>query len=118
MKPTILARNAYSGSLLLVIPALVLPFGILAQQPAPIPQTTNWTVEQDHQNMMEQLGIKALRPGPSGVDTAPNHANYDESKANPFPNLPAVLGLKNGGKVTSPGMWWAQRRPEIVEDRS
>jgi hypothetical protein len=24
------------------------------------------TTEQDHQNMMDQLGIKALRPGPSG----------------------------------------------------
>ncbi len=27
---------------------------------------TGWTAAQDHQNMMEQLGIKALRPGPSG----------------------------------------------------
>src|SRR5437773_12397498 len=26
----------------------------------------DWTAEQDHQNMMDQLGIKALRPGPSG----------------------------------------------------
>lgn len=66
--------------------------------------------------MMEQLGIKALRPGPSGNENAPNHANYDESKANPFPNLPDVLTLKNGRKVTTPAMWWNQRRPEIVED--
>ena len=29
--------------------------------------------------MMDQLGIKALRPGPSGNEKAPNHANYDES---------------------------------------
>ena len=35
--------------------------------------------------MMDQLGIKALRPGPSGNEKAPNHANYDESLANPFP---------------------------------
>jgi hypothetical protein len=66
--------------------------------------------------MMDQLGIKALRPGPSGNDSAPNHANYDESKANPFPNLPDVLMLKNGKKVTTAEMWWNQRRPEIVED--
>ena len=65
---------------------------------------------------MEQLGIKALRPGPSGNEAAPNHANYDESKANPFPGLPPVLVLRNGVKVTSPRMWWEQRRPEIVED--
>ena len=35
--------------------------------------------------MMEQLGIKALRPGPSGNESAPNHANYDEALANPYP---------------------------------
>ena len=74
------------------------------------------TAEQDHQNMMDQLGIKALRPGPSGDAKAANHANYDESLANPFPNLPDVLTLKNGKKVTTAAMWWNQRRPEIVED--
>jgi hypothetical protein len=66
--------------------------------------------------MMDQLGIKALRPGPSGNEADPNHANYDESLANPYPNLPDVLTLKNGTRVTTPEMWWKQRRPEIVED--
>jgi hypothetical protein len=66
--------------------------------------------------MMEQLGIKALRPGPSGNESAPNHANYDEALANPYPNLPDPLRLANGKKVTTPEMWWKQRRPEIVED--
>src|SRR5262245_29188990 len=66
--------------------------------------------------MMTQLGIRKLRPGPSGNEAAPNHANYDEATANPFPNLPDVLTLKNGRKVTSAAMWWNQRRPEIVED--
>jgi len=78
--------------------------------------TKTWTAGQDHQNMMEQLGIRALRPGPSGNESAPNHANYDESLANPYPNLPDVLTLKNGKKVTTREMWWKQRRPEIVED--
>jgi len=78
--------------------------------------TKNWTAAEDHQNMMDQLGIKALRPGPSGNEAQPNHANYDESLANPYPDLPAVLTLKNGKKVTTPAMWWNQRRPEIVED--
>src|SRR5205807_2252837 len=55
-------------------------------------------------------------PGPSGNETAPNHANYDEATANPYPNLPDVLTLKNGKKVTTPATWWNQRRPEIVED--
>jgi lysophospholipase L1-like esterase len=110
--------------LLAVLPATCL-FG--QQPPAPasaaapadgssLPQPMNWTAAQDHQNMLDQLGIKALRPGPSGKESAPNHANYDESKANPFPNLPDVLLLKNGKKVTTAAMWWNQRRPEIVED--
>jgi hypothetical protein len=65
--------------------------------------------------MMDQLGIKALRPGPSGNEKAPNHANYDESKANPYPDLPDPLKLNNGQPVTTPQIWWDQRRPEIVE---
>ena len=78
--------------------------------------TKNWTAAEDHQNMMEQLGIKALRPGPSGTESAPNHANYDEATANPFPDLPDALTLRNGKKVTTAATWWNQRRPEIVED--
>ena len=66
--------------------------------------------------MLSQLGITKLRPGPSGNESAPNHANYDEATANPFPNLPEVLTLKNGRKVTSAATWTTQRRPEIVED--
>src|SRR6202451_1327937 len=78
--------------------------------------TKDWTAAEDHQNMMDQLGIKALRPGPSGTESAPNHANYDEATANPFPNLPEVLTLKNGKKATTAALWWNQRRPEIVDD--
>ena len=84
--------------------------------PAALPPPVAFTDEQDHKNMMDQLGIKALRPGPSGDESAPNHANYDESLANPYPNLPDVLALKDGQKVTTAEMWWNQRRPEIVED--
>jgi hypothetical protein len=75
-----------------------------------------WTTRQDHQNMMEQLGIKVLRPGPSGRMGATNSANYDPAKANPFPDFPDPLVLKNGRRVTTAQVWWKQRRPEIVED--
>jgi hypothetical protein len=75
-----------------------------------------WTTAEDHQNMLAQLGIRKLRPGPSGNESAPNHANYDEATANPFPDLPEVLTLKNGKKVTKADSWWKQRRPEIIED--
>jgi hypothetical protein len=66
--------------------------------------------------MMEQLGIIRLRPGPSGQSGRTNSANYDPAQANPFPDLPDVLTLKNGQKVASAERWWKQRRPEIVED--
>ena len=65
--------------------------------------------QQDHQNMMEQLGIAKLRPGPSGQAGRPDSANYDEAKANPFPDLPEVLVLKDGAKVTSAEMWKVRR---------
>jgi hypothetical protein len=74
-----------------------------------------FTGDQDRQNMMDQLGIKALRPGFSGNENAPNHANYDEAKANPYPNVPDPLTMNDGSKVTTPEMWWKQRRPELVE---
>lgn len=76
----------------------------------------NFTTQQDHQNMMEQLGITRLRPGYSGNVDDPNSANYDESIATPYPVLPDLLTLKNGKKVTTTQQWWEQRRPEIVED--
>jgi hypothetical protein len=99
-----------SGTALFILIAFS---GLFAQSPV---DTKAWTAAEDHQNMMDQLGIKALRPGPSGNETAPNHANYDEATANPYPNLPDVLTLRNGKRVTTSAMWWNQRRPEIVED--
>ena len=71
--------------------------------------------EQDHQLMMDRLGIRALRPGPSGDASAPNPANYDEAKANPFPNWPDPLVMNNGHAVTTPDTWHRLRRPEIIE---
>jgi hypothetical protein len=72
---------------------------------------------EDHKKIMDLLGIKSLRSGRNGMNPqAENYANYDESKANPYPNLPDPLVLKNGQKVTTAQMWWNQRRPEIVED--
>jgi len=82
-----------------------------------LPQPVKLTAQQDHQRMMELLHITSLRPGRNGMNPrSPNYANYDESKANPYPDLPDPLVLKNGQKVTTAEMWWNQRRPEIVED--
>jgi hypothetical protein len=84
-----------------------------AADPAP---PAELTAEQDHKLMMEKLGIKALRQGANGRDpAAPNYANYDESKANPYPTLPDPLMLANGKPVKSAKDWWKKRRPELVE---
>jgi hypothetical protein len=83
---------------------------------AELPPLVTFTAQQDHENMMKQMGITVLRPGPSGNEADPNHANYDEALANPCPQLPDLLTTKKGKKVTTPDIWWKERRPEIVED--
>jgi lysophospholipase L1-like esterase len=102
-----------TGLPILAFGAVAIP--ALAQQ-GTLPAPLEWTAEQDHQNMQQQLGIDALRPGPSGRDDAPNPANYDESIANPFPIWPDLLTLDDGEPVTSASDWWSKRRPEIVAD--
>ena len=67
--------------------------------------------EKEHQREMDALGIKELRPGVDADPKSPRAANYDESKANVYPNLPDPLVLDNGKHVTTAKMWWAERRP-------
>jgi hypothetical protein len=90
--------------------------GVLRGQQGSSPAPKTWTTAEDHQNMMAQLGIRKLRPGPSGTAGAPNQANYNEATANPYPDLPDALTLKNGKKVTTADVWWKQRRAEILEE--
>jgi hypothetical protein len=80
------------------------------------PMPVTMSTQEDHKQMLSQLGITKLRPGPNGNETAPNHANYDEEKANPFPKLPDALILRDGMPVKTAEDWWNKRRPEIVED--
>ena len=76
----------------------------------------NFTSRQNQENMMKQLVITRLRPGPSGNESAPDHANYDTTKADPCPQLPDILTTNTGKKVTTADWWWKVRRPEIIED--
>jgi hypothetical protein len=104
-----------------VVSMLVVPLTALcvaAADPAPPPPApVKLTAQQDHAKMMEQLGITSLRRGAEGMNRqAPNYQNTDESKANPWPNLPDALATKDGTKVTTPKAWWEKRRPEIIED--
>lgn len=97
---------------------LVTAVNVCAQQPvestaAKTPMV--FTTQQDHQNMLEQLGITALRPGRNSSPGAPHAANYDEASANPFPELPALLQTASGQAVDTSEAWRTQRRPEIVD---
>jgi hypothetical protein len=95
---------------------LDLPSFMARASAASAPEPVTFTTQQDHENMKEQLGITRLRPGPTARAGTTNSANYDPATANPFPDLPDPLTLRNGRKVTSTEVWWQQRRPEIVED--
>ena len=67
----------------------------------------------EREREMKVLGIKEMRPGVTAYDIgAPGNANYDEAKANPYPNLPPLLVMKDGTKVTTPAQW-KKRREEI-----
>ena len=72
--------------------------------PSPVPLSA----VEDHQRLKELLGMTSFRRRTT--------TNYEESKANPYPDLPDPLTLKNGQKVTTASLWWNERRPEIVED--
>jgi hypothetical protein len=79
-------------------------------------QAQQKATQEDRQKMLDLLGIKELRPGRNGSNPrVANFANYDESKANPYPKLPEPLVFNNGKPVKSAKEWWSKRRPEIVE---
>ena len=66
----------------------------------------------DHQNMMDQLGVKAIRRGPDPND----QSTFDEARANPYKDsMPEVLRMKDGARVTV-SKQWPKRRAEIVAD--
>ena len=67
------------------------------------PPQVKFTGDGDHQNMMDQLGIKALR---RGADPN-NQSTFDEATANQYP-LPALMTMKDGTKVVTPELWWAR----------
>ncbi|MBZ5624603.1 MAG: acetylxylan esterase [Acidobacteriia bacterium] len=88
-----------------------------SRTPGSLPEPVKLSPQDDHQRLMDLLHITEVRRGRDGNNKeSPYYANYDESKANPYPNLPDPLVLKNGKKVTKAADWWSKRRPEIVED--
>ena len=76
------------------------------------------TAAEDRERLLGLLGLKdsQMRPPPAGDARAANATNYEQAKANVYPNLPDPLLLKNGQRITHEDQWWSQRRPEIVAD--
>jgi hypothetical protein len=74
--------------------------------------------EQDRERTLALLGLREsdMRHRPSSDANAPDATNFDEAKANVYPNTPDPLLLKSGKRVTTADQWWSQRRPEIVAD--
>jgi (4-O-methyl)-D-glucuronate---lignin esterase len=111
-------RRLVARAALALLVAIVPPFGAALAQPPSGAELEKLRAETaaDHAAMLARLGIRELRPGPSGDESKPDHANYDESLANPYPALPDPLTLKSGAKVATADSWWDRRRPEIVAD--
>jgi hypothetical protein len=89
--------------------ALLAPPSSLAQDKPPeaVPAAYD-----DYQNMLDQLGIKKMRPGRDGRgrDTS------DEATANPYKgSMPDLMTFKDGTKVKTADQW-PKRRAEIVEE--
>jgi lysophospholipase L1-like esterase len=106
--PTVKQRRSSHRFLgaILVLAILLAPGGARGQN---LPPRGRY---DDHQNMMDQLGIKAIRRGPDPN----NQSTFDEARANPYTDsMPDVLMLKDGTKVTR-AKQWPKRRAEIVED--
>jgi len=68
---------------------------------------------QERAREMKLLGIAGMRAPLSAYDIGkPGNANYDEAKANPYPGLPPLMALRDGGKVKTAAQW-RKRRAEI-----
>ncbi len=92
---------------------LSVPFWLLSPAQR---QLLDKLTEEDHADMLRQLGITKMRPGRDPNAGSTNPPNYDEARANPYPDWPQLLVTKGGEKVTTADQWWHVRRPEIVED--
>jgi lysophospholipase L1-like esterase len=91
------------------VPALIVPVILILSSLQPAAAQAGY---DDHKNMMEQLGIKAIRGGPNPND----QSTFDEATANPYKDsMPDVLRMKDGTRVTRTGQW-QKRRAEILED--
>src|SRR5579859_2306996 len=108
---------ALSIALLVASASISLRAGVAAQtQTPPAPPSTSdraaiadaSRAERDRE--LKLLGISEMQPGATAYDIGkPGNANFDESKANPYPKLPDVLIMNGGTRVETPEQWKTRR---------
>jgi len=102
--------------------ALTLTAGAQIQAPAAAPPALPGAADRaaiaaassaERDRELALLGIASMQPGATAYDIGKaGNANYDESKANPYPKLPDVLTLNNGSTVKT-ATQWKKRSAEI-----
>lgn len=108
----VLFRSAVTVAGVLAVAWVVAP-DVRTQSAATIqPAHVQLTRDEDFERTRRLLGISG--PPPAGASsTAPG--TFDESQANPYPDLPDPLVLANGQRVTTPAAWNNQRRGELID---
>jgi hypothetical protein len=99
----------HRNSLFLVLIGLIITSPVAAQDRAAL-QAANQAEREREARMVGAWPLKT--PGTAYDPGKPGNVNYDEAKAQTHPNLPDVLTLKSGAKVTSPALW-KKRATEI-----
>jgi lysophospholipase L1-like esterase len=109
--PSIHVAKVFAHRTSAILVALLMSTVLTVRAPGQPAESGGQERFDDHQNMMDQLGIKRLRPGAD-----PNNQSiFNEAKANPYhDSMPDPLVMNDGTKVTRPDQW-LQRRAEIVE---
>jgi hypothetical protein len=108
-----MSRNISRGVVSAIL-ACVIASGVVSATLAQTPGQKAPDGFDDHQNMMDQLGIKKLRPGRNGQNQTGD--GFDEATANPYKDtMPDGLRMNDGTKVTRADQW-PKRRAEILED--
>lgn len=100
---------------LAVLLALAVAVSLSAQS---APAGGRVTSEQVHAHMMQELGLKSIRPGADPNRGSTHLPNYNEALATPYKSLPNPLVMANGKPVTTRAEWWKVQRPWIMRQFS
>src|ERR1700758_5599001 len=107
---TTLAVLLLSGAALAQEKAPAIPSDAAARSRTPEQQAILDASTAELVREMQLLGIKELRPPRNAVHPGlPDFANYDEAKANPYPDMPPLL-VENDGAMVSDLAQWRKRR--------